>query len=438
MKVWALAFVLAVLGGLFSILVLLSGRAESARRIVMERWTETIGPQEEVFDRYPAKETNSDARELIDATLPFGVDSAPRYDEDLPRPDLVIATRFKEFKAHGSSWYGRQLRRISGPPDPPPESVAEFLAGFREEIDRVQEVLLGEGTIEWELNLAALWGAPIPNLLGHIDLNKLLLADCFAALSAGDTERAERALESAWRLGELLDERPEIITQLTLLGIKRTQAQAVRFLPHLEHWHPRLDGNALRKRIEQALLLEGWVWPQIDFGPGKDASAWRRINAAVAGPFMRLGTADASERLRRTLVRLRETPAWCKPALDRVAFSFNIPMPWWNRFGEILIFDVENTVTRVARTQLQFELTRRVLEMAATREQTGTWPVQSEPWLQSRACPPDRWVYTADDTVASIRLDRDFEPLTGLDRFVAWEFSLAAAALPQPEPSRRN
>ncbi len=111
-------------------------------------------------------------------------------------------------------------------------------------------------------------------------------------------------------------------------------------------------------------------------------------------------------------------------------------MPWWNRFGEMLIFDVENAVARVARTQLQFELTRKVLEMAATRTETGAWPVDSEPWSRSRVCPPDRWVYTTDGTLASIRLEREPAPVTG--GFASWGFSLDATLMAQSGASRRN
>ncbi|MCH7780938.1 MAG: hypothetical protein IH848_08835, partial [Acidobacteria bacterium] len=57
MKVWAVAFVLLVVGGLFMFLTLLSGRSKGAQKIVMERWAETIGTPDEVFERYPSRKT---------------------------------------------------------------------------------------------------------------------------------------------------------------------------------------------------------------------------------------------------------------------------------------------------------------------------------------------------------------------------------------------
>ncbi len=69
--------------------------------------------------------------------------------------------------------------------------------------------------------------------------------------------------------------------------------------------------------------------------------------------------------------------------------------------------------------------------MAATRTETGAWPVDSEPWSRSRVCPPDRWVYTTDGTLASIRLEREPAPVTG--GFASWGFSLDATALAQSE-----
>ncbi len=426
-KVWAVAFVLLVVGGLFMFLTLLSGRSKGAQKIVMERWAETIGTPDEVFERYPSRETNLEARELIDATVRFGVDSAPRSEKDLPRPDRAMVKRFRQFKARSANWFKTQLSKTAGPPDPPPEFVAEFLAEFRQEIDRVQDVLLDDAKPAWLLDLSLLYHSPNPNLLGHIDLNKLLLADSLAALGGGDTGRAERALESAWELGELLNDDPVMITQLVRLNMKRTQAAAVRHMPWLARWGPRLDGVALRESMERALFYVGWIWPQIDFGPSENSDIVQHISNAIMGPFMRLGSADASERWRRTILRLQETPSWCRPAFDRLGITLEIPLPWWNRIGGFLMVDIEQTVARVAQTQLQFELTRKVLEMAATREQTGAWPVASEPWLQSRACPTDRWVYSVEGPVASLRLEREVESFAGAVA-LAWQFSLDGRA----------
>ncbi len=438
-KVWALASVLVVLGGLFTILVLLSGRAQSVKKTVMERWAETIGTPEEVFAEYPTRKMNEGARDLIDATLSFGIDSAPRYDETLPRPQVELKEKFRTFKIHSGSWFRNQLAKTIGPTDQPPAESAAFLDEFRAEIDHVQDVLLSDSKPEWKRDLTLLFASPSPNLLGHVDLNKLLLADTLAALAGGDIERAERALEAAWELAELLSDNPEMIAHTIRFDLVQSQAVVIRHMPWLDHWASRLDPAEMRESAERALLHEGWQWPQFDFGPGPQAGVWDRIQHAVSGPFITLGTADASERWRRAVLRLNALPAWCRPALDRLAFGLDVPMPWWNRFGEIFVFDLERTVALVAQTQLQFELTRRVLEMAATYRSTGNWPVASEPWLRSRVCPQDRWVYTVDGTLASIKLDREIVPASaGTQAAAAWEFALDAASLPQPEPSRRN
>lgn len=438
-KVWAVAFVLVVVGGLFTFVTLLSGRSKGAQRTVMERWAETLGTPEEVFERYPPRETNPEAGELVDATVRFGIDSAPRSEKEMPRPSRAMVRRFRDFKIHIASWFNAQLSKTVGPPDPPPEFVAEFLAEFRQEIDHVQDVLLDDAKPAWLLDLSLLFPSPSPNLLGHVDLNKLLLADSLAALAGGDTERAERALESAWELGELLNDDPVIITQLVRLTMKRTQAAAVRHMPWLDRWVPRLDGVALRKSFERALLYEGWTWPQWDYGPGEGDSIFGRgVNYAIIGPLMRLGSADASERWRRTILKLQDTPSWCRPVLDRFGVSFEIPMPWWNSFGEMLAPNIEQMVTRVAHAQLQFELTRKLLEMAATRAETGAWPVASEPWLQSRACLADRWVYSVEGSVAALRLERFIGASAG-GIPTAWQFSLdGRVSRPSTDPVRKN
>ena len=275
------------------------------------------------------------------------------------------------------------------------------------------------------LDLSLLFSSPIPNLIGHVDLNKLLLTDSLAALSIGDVERAEQALESAWELGELLAADPTLTTQMILLDMKRAQAAVVRQMPWLDRWISRLNGAEVRESIEWALAYEGWTWPQYDFSPSENSGVFSHIRHAISGPFMRLGTADASERWRRTMLKLQNFPSWCSPELDRLGVSFDIPLPWWNQMGRILAFDIERTVSRVARAQLQFELTRRVLEMAATREQTGAWPVASEPWVAIASLSDgslglfDRWI----GCVVAVG-SRD-STLPG--ETFAWQFSLDAS-----------
>jgi hypothetical protein len=432
-RVWAIAVVLIVMGGLFSIVTLLTGRARGAERIVMERWAETLGTPEEVFARYPPREMNIAARSLIDITAAFGLDAAPRSDSELSRPERATIQRFKEFKSHNKSWFREQMSLTATPGTPPPQFVTDYLAEFRSEIDRVQDVLLGDTKPAWKRDLSLLFAAPIPNLLGHIDLNNLLLTDCLAALDSGDNARAERALEAAWELGAALDDDLEMITQLIRLAMLRSQAAVVRQMPWLEHWIPRLDGNNLREAMERSLLHNGWGWPQYDYGASEDEGLMRRLNGAITGPFMKLGAVDASERWRRTILRLQKVPSWCRPALERVDFSFKMPMPWWNRFGSILPFDFEQAVARVAKDQLQFELTRKLLEIAATRRSSGAWPVVGAPWLQSRACPVDRWIYSTTGSVASLGLERDM-PTSPRIPWV-WQFSLDGRYL---EPPRRN
>jgi hypothetical protein len=409
--------------------MLLSGRSRGAKAEVMSRWAETVGTPAEVFARFPPQETNPEAFELIDATVPLGIDSAPRHDETMLRPDRERSKRFRQLKSQSSRWLEQQMSKTTSPVSAPPDQVASFLEENRQNLDDVQELLLSGDRPVWPSDLSRLFEAPIPNLLGHTDLHKLLLIDCLAALGSGNIEQAERALESAWELGEILTGDPVLISQLVSLDLKRSQAAVVRHMPWLLHWVPRLDGQALRERIERALLYEGWVWPQYDFGPSEEQGLLGRIHTTISGPLQQLGSADASERWRRTILKLQGAPSWCQPTLDRLGVRLEIPMPWWNTGGDILVFDVEQATTRVVHAQIQFELTRKVLEMTATRETTGEWPVASTPWLQSSACPEDRWVYSADESVASIGFERSIESAGGRP-VLSWEFSLEADSAP--------
>lgn len=434
-RIWLAASLLLVLAATVTFLSLLSARSRGAQKIVMERWAETVGTPEDVEQRFPATEINGKARALIDHVAPLGLDIAPRYEEDYVRPPRALAQRFKQFKGQSSSWFNTQLRRASGPPDPAPEVVSVFLDEFREDIDRLREELLSPEKPVWATDLSRHFTSPIPNLLGHVDLNIVLLADSLDALSRGDAAHAGRSLEAAWELAQLLDEVPIMISRLVRMNMVRSQVQVVRLAPWLQHWAPRLGAQDLRTSIAEALMYEGWAWPQWKFEPGEDDGVMARMKLAVTGSMMRLGASDASERWRRTMIKLGELPSWCQPTLDRLAVRLDMPMPWWNVYGKMLAFDIEQAVRRVEHVQLQVELTRLVLETAAIRAETGDWPVGSDPWLRSRACPGDTWGYEIDDTRVLFRFDRELLPL-GAAVPAAWEFSLdgrtLAAGVPAP------
>ena len=81
----------------------------------MARWVETIGTPEDVLRGHPTREMNPEALDLIDLTIPFGVDSAPRHEKELPRPDGAMAKRFRQFKAHGGPLVQHTIEQDRGP-----------------------------------------------------------------------------------------------------------------------------------------------------------------------------------------------------------------------------------------------------------------------------------------------------------------------------------
>jgi len=389
----------------------------------MDRWVETVGSPEEVLERYPKKETNDPARELVATAASLGFDLAPRDDEDLPRPTAELKQRFKLFKRHSARWLKAQLSRDDGPPDETPAEVREFLWEFREPLDRIEEILVTDGQLTWKQDIERLWNAPQPNLLGQMDLHKLLLADCFFQLEGLDIEGAERALEASWQLNESLADDPNLIVQIIRLNGLRMQAATVRQLPWLEHWIPRLDGRRYREAFERALFHEGWVWPQVDFGPNPEQDLGARVQSVIIGPYMELATADASERWRRKIVRLQEFETLCHAEIDPAGVRLDIPMPWWNRFGSLLPANLESALERLVLTQQQMELTRKLLEIGVMRRETGRWPDLDDAWLQSRFCRGDRWIYTREGETASMKLSREPENLRERHSPVTWSFS---------------
>jgi hypothetical protein len=423
-RIWLIAALLMILVGFFSIVGLLTGRARSVSRIVMDRWAETLGSPEEVFERFPRTEMNDPARRIVEAASILGIDIAPRADEDLPRPTHALILRFRRFKGASAGWSKRQLGRGDNNRDETPPDAREFLLEFREPIDRIEQILVAEERLSWNRDVMQLWDAPMPNLLGHVDLTKLLIDDSLFRLDQKDIDGAERALEAAWRLNEALDDDPNLMTQMIRLNGLRMQAAALRQLPWLDRWIPRLDGRRYREAFDRAMLHEGWVWPQMDFRPkpGQDLAA--KVQSFVFGPYMELATADASERWRRKILRLTELETLCRAEIDSAGVRLDIPMPWWNRFGALLPANLEGALESLVITQQQLELTRKLLEIGAMRLETGRWPDLDDAWLESSFCPGDRWIYSRDGEGISLKLSRDPDDSSERNGPAAWTFSL--------------
>jgi hypothetical protein len=365
--------------------------------------------------RFPPSAVNPDARELERLTATLGIDTATRLREGRSRPTAAQVSEHATLKAD-RSWMIRQLERAERTIEPPPVRTRQWLAERRDDLDALRRHLL-RSRPRWERDLGDTY-PPVPNLIGHIDLQKLLITDAFVRIHEGDTATALADVEAVWNLASALRDEPFVIEQLIAVTDVHAAAAALRQIEDVPgSWLERLSEHDYRASLLSALAYEAWKWTQDD-DPVHLAdhpvvpAAIVAITRKITGPYGRYCAADVSNDYRERLVNLERLPAICDYDLSADRADLDVPIPFWNRIAPTLVPDnLAAVVDRLARLQVDLELTAKLIELGrARRTNAGTWPASLAGIERSEACPRDRWVYrVAADGTMTLALDRQLE-----------------------------
>ena len=409
--------------------LILGGLAANKSHEVQLGWEDTLGPLDEVLTRYPRTEANQAALELESRTAPLGIDIAPRSFDGRERPSRELTMAFRSVKRELGLWLNAQIGRPHRALDAPPAGLTAYLRDHAGHLEAVRRQLVEGEVPVWEMHLDKLREAPLPNLLGHIDLQKLLLADALARAEAGDLGSAARDLEASWRLNLALRDAPILITQLIAVAATRMQAGVLRQLDEVPAvWRDRLYEHDYRVSFLNALRYEGWFWseagdPSVFAG---ELGLIQRIATVVAQPYVQYCLADLSGSFRERVEKLARLETLCDTDLEGSDADLDVPIPHWNLIGDGMVPNLTSAVYRLARLEVDLELTAKLLELETVRDaRQGSWPVHLPGLDESFACPDDRWIYeVGGDGTASLALSRKVEWPDQLGVILPTEFRL--------------
>jgi hypothetical protein len=367
----------------------------SIAAMVMERslaaraWPDGLGSIANVPARYPEAPADTLAAvALTRLATPLGVDLKPRDGRYLPTPPARNDFKAIERPLHG--YIEAQLVRPSGAIDPPPPLLVGYFADRRAELDAVRTFVLSGAPVAWKTQLSRGFEAPIPNLLGHMELSRLLVADALLKARANDFS-AWDDLHAVWLLDAGLRSRPDLISQLIGVASLRMVNAAAAKLPLPEpSWLAEVRAFDSRKAIVASMQAEAWAWTHLPPQHG----GW------LARPYVRLSAADAAEHMRAAFAAMASSNA-CD--VDDAALSDAVvrSIPRWNVLAKIAIPNISGTWQRVARVTPELELTEKVLQLR--RGQT--------PSPDSR-CSDGRWLVSA----SAVTFDRPLRtPKTGIN-----------------------
>jgi len=341
------------------------------RRAAARPWPDGLGSIDSVPARYPDRAADTPAAlALTRMTMPLGVDLAQRERRFVAAPPA--RREFGAINAQLRTYIEAQLTRPSEGIDPPPLLIGYF-ADHGAQLDAVRTHLLSGAPIAWKTELSRGFDAPIPNLLGHMELARLFVADALVKARANDAA-AWDDLRAVWLLDAGLRSRPDLISQLIALASSRMVNAAAAKLPlPAPAWLAELSAVDYRKSLSASMQAEAWAWTHLPSRGG----GW------LARPYVRLSGADAAEHLRAGFARMAASSA-CD--VDEAALTDAVvgSIPRWNVLARTAIPNLAGVWQRAARMTPELELTAKVLQLR--RGET--------PSPESR-CSGGRWIVTA-------------------------------------------
>jgi hypothetical protein len=364
---------------------------------------------EALLAEFPTVEANEPALELEALAAKLGIDLAPRSAKGRARTEPDAKKAWDAVRKDLESYVAGETGSADLDVRIPPLAVDRYLTAHRDTLDAVRALLVRGPHPRWERDLGKLASAGIPNLLGHLCIHKVLIADALAMEHAGDDRGALGSLEASWALNTSLRDEPSRIVQLIAVNITRLQAGTLRHLRGAgEAWSKRLREHDYRRSLLRAMTVEGFAWTQLDdTSPAEPQGFVGRIGHTVGKPYLRLCLDDAAERWKGYLESVARTESLCEADLSRMDRELQESIPWWNLTARNLL-PSGNGLERVARLELDLELTIRLLELETVRARTGTWPKALPRGERSSACPGLTFVYdVAEDRTMTLALSME-------------------------------
>jgi hypothetical protein len=386
-----------------------SWRVDRAR----QGWQHTLGSREAILRRFPSREANAGALRLERLAARLGIELAPAKVEGRDRPSPEARRAYDRVRLDViDTFFLDRLRLVE--PERSPEAVRAFMDEHREELDAVLQSLRADPAPQWELQLEELDRMPVPSLLAQIHLQRLLLTGALT-----DRDRAWTFLEASWQLNRALRDEPILIEQRVAAAIMVMQAGVLRRLGETgpPQWRARLFEHDYRASLLDALRVEGWLWTEVDSTNFKTPStwdAWTRLNTVerwipkptvgvfrgLVRPYADFSVASVADELRRRLDNLGKVKGLCDYDLGEQDADLAFAVPKWNMFSSRLTKGLERAVRRIARLELELELTGKLLDLRAGRV--------TDRIEQSAACPADRFRYeTTPSGAASLEFSRE-------------------------------
>lgn len=347
--------------------------------------------------QFPKTDASAAALDLERLAASLGIDLVPRQnaaavetaepppfelkvDRARSRPSAEAEAAFLGIRAAAAPFLDRELKNTEERIGAPPPSLERYLEVHDAALSAAESLLLRETDVRWEMDVSRGASAPIPNLSGILQLQRVFVTRALLQARHGETEGALRTLDAAWRLNEVVSSRPELISQLIAVAAAKLHVGALRKLDGPAFgWADRLRSGSLYSAFLAAFQNQAWQSPDVKDLTG-EKGAFGRILRKVATEFQEEDLcAWTSEKLQETWSRAAQAES------NEGAFVADIAAP-----------NLLDGFLRWRRYLIDAELTALVLDARTERaaSRSGTWPA-SLSGAGAGVCPKERWLYRA-------------------------------------------
>lgn len=334
----------------------------SVNRNLDATWRRELGGLS-FLERYPKMADNATVLELEALGAAIGIDMAPPETQGRSRPTPEVAQRFAAIRTPLKELLDPSAQPEDGAIAAPPATLADYLGFARPTLLRVVEVLRRDPPPIWQRDLGLGFDTRVANLLGILQLQRLLLLEARERLRNGHSGGALAVLEASWRYNEALRENsPALIGQLIALAVLKLQQPVLRRLPTSSaataRWRARLDGTAARSWILIGFHAEAFIAHRaaaLDQPLGRDQPMLH-----LRG-LTRLLIWDYS---RRFETMIQDLPGTDLRSFDPDAFDREQQkrLPRWQVVARLLLPNFWDAWGKAGRGELSTDLTARILE----------------------------------------------------------------------------
>ena len=236
--------------------------------------------------QFPKSEASAAALELERLAAPLGIELAPK-DEAAPRPPEVTPTNASEgapapvidarerrrpsaeetaaYQRVGQAAFDfldRELKKSAEKIGAPSRELERYLEEHQDAMVSIESVLLRDADVHWEMDVSRGFESPLPNLLGILRLQRLIVARALLEARRGEAEGALQTIEASWRFNQTVSSRPEVICQLIVVAVAKLEVGALRKLDtHAYGWADRFRDEKLFSAYLCRLPEPGLVQP---------------------------------------------------------------------------------------------------------------------------------------------------------------------------------